>query len=61
MSLSEIAAMESMMNMAITGQQHVDALVGYYRSEIDKYNDERAEWALTYEQLKHNASNKYTL
>ena len=50
-----------MMKMAITGQQHVDALIGYYRAEIDKYNDKRAEWALNYEQLKHNASNKYTL
>jgi chromosome segregation ATPase len=49
------------MKMAITGQQHVDALVGYYRSEIDKYNDERAEWALSYEQLKDNSTNKYTL
>lgn len=49
------------MRMALTGQQHVDALVGYYRSEIDRYNDERAEWALHYEILKDSASNKYTL
>ncbi len=36
------------MKIALTGQQHVDALIGYYRSEIDRYNDERAEWALHY-------------
>lgn len=49
------------MRLALTGQQHLDALIGYYRSEIDHYNDERAEWALHYEMLKDNASNKYTL
>lgn len=49
------------MKIALTGQQHVDALIGYYRSEIDRYNDERAEWALHYELLKDNASNRYTL
>lgn len=49
------------MKIALTGQQHIDALIGYYRSEIDRYNDERAEWALQYEILKDNASNTYTL
>ena len=49
------------MRIALTGQQHLDALVGYYRGEIDRFNDERAEWALHYEQLKSSATNKYTL
>ena len=30
------------MRMAVTGQQHVDGLIGYYRGNIDNYNDERA-------------------
>jgi DNA repair ATPase RecN len=47
--------------MAVTGQQHVDGLIGYYRSQIDNYNNERAEWALHYEQLKDSASNKHSL
>jgi predicted RNase H-like nuclease (RuvC/YqgF family) len=49
------------MRLALTGQQHLDALVGYYRGEIDRFNDERSEWALHYEQLKASASNKYSL
>ncbi len=53
--------MEELMRMAVTGQQHVDALIGYYRSQIDNYNNERAEWALHYEQLKDSASNKHGL
>ena len=36
------------MKMAVTGQQHVDALIGYYRNQIDNYNNERSEWALHY-------------
>lgn len=47
--------------MAVTGQQHVDALIGYYRGQIDNYNNERAEWALHYEQLKDSAANKHGL
>jgi hypothetical protein len=42
MSLGEIAAVEELMRLALTGQQHLDALVGYYRGEIDRFNDERA-------------------
>jgi hypothetical protein len=49
------------MRMAITGQKNVDGLIGYYRGIIDNYNDERAEWALNYEQLKDSANNKHTL
>lgn len=48
MTLGEISAVEEIMRMAVTGQQHVDALIGYYRSQIDNYNNERAEWALHY-------------
>lgn len=61
MSLGEIAAIEELMRLALTGQQHLDALVGYYRAEIDRFNDERAEWALHYEQLKSSASNRYSM
>ena len=49
------------MRMAITGQRNIDGLVGYYRDLIDNYNDERADWALHYEQLKNSASNRHAL
>ena len=49
------------MRMAVTGQQHVDGLIGYYRGNIDNYNDERVEWALHYEQLKDSAGGKHGL
>jgi hypothetical protein len=39
MTLNEISAVEEVMRMAVTGQQHVDGLVGYYRSNIDNYNN----------------------
>lgn len=61
MTLGEISAVEELMRLAVTGQQHVDALIGYYRAQIDNYNDERAEWALHYEQLKDSAANKHSL
>lgn len=49
------------MRMAVTGQQHVDGLVGYYRNNIDNYNNQRAEWVLHYQQLKDSAANKHSL
>ena len=39
MTLGEISAVEELMRMAVTGQQHVDGLVGYYRNNIDNYNN----------------------
>ena len=39
MTLGEISAVEELMRMAVTGQQHVDGLIGYYRSNIDSYNN----------------------
>jgi hypothetical protein len=38
MSLEDISAAEQIMHLAVTGQQQLDALVAYYRNEIDRYN-----------------------
>lgn len=40
------------MRIAINGQNHVDSLIGYYRDCIDKFNEERAQWAMYYEMSK---------
>jgi hypothetical protein len=49
------------MRIAINGEKYVDSLVGFYRDEIDKFNDERAEWAINYELCKQNVQNNYLL
>ena len=54
-------SLDELMNFAVTGQHQLDPLIAYYRQEIDRFNDERAEWALQYEQLKDNATNRHQL
>jgi hypothetical protein len=43
------------MKLAINKQSHVDSLLGYYRDQIDAYNDERAEWVIHYDGVKINS------
>ena len=61
MSLKEISAAEDLMRIAFNQQSNIDALLGYYRDEIDDYNNERAEWVLNYENLQQSSHDQYLL
>ena len=49
------------MRLAINGQKNVDSLIGYYRDQIDKFNEERAVWIKYYESCKDNVANRHLI